>query len=211
MADSEDPFARHEEDFQRGLSWKTKRDMRKMDRLCEELEDWEIEADDVRHHKIEALMLAAGLAASLLLLYSLWMVSLGGGAKFRFKLSNSWPAILFAGLLAGHHLHDCVEKIRYWAYALGQFWRRRSRKRRSEADRSWPRWSHAYCRCWYCRRNKTHHSGACRCMVCRAKRRYRARKVYPCSTAQYHWHRDNRSGTESRSPLVRRRKRKNQH
>lgn len=53
-----------------------------MDRRCEELEDWEVEADDVRHHKIEAIVLAAGLAASLALLYSLWIFSLGSGESF---------------------------------------------------------------------------------------------------------------------------------
>lgn len=212
MADDDDSLTQHEDDFLQGMSWKAKRYMRKMDRRCEELEDWEVEADDVRHRKIEAIVLAAGLAASLALLYSLWIFSLGSGEKFRFTIRNAWPAVLFAGLLVGHRLHDWIERLHYETYLFKQFWQQHGPRQRLEMWSNRRKWPHAYCVCRKCRRGTALHPNPCRCWKCSLKRRWRSWKTpHRHKITEGHWHRDNRSGVESRSSPLRRRKRNNQH
>lgn len=116
-----------------------------------------------------------GLMASLAGLYTQWIYLLKDTEDFHFVLGNTWPTILFGGMLFGL----CIEQVLSWigrqALALWQWWRFNMFFSRWRAWRRAPRWQHTYCCCWRCKHNKqglTRHFNHCCCAHCKLKRRW---------------------------------------
>lgn len=116
-----------------------------------------------------------GLMTSIAGLYTQWVYLLKDTEDFRFVLSNTWPLLIFAGMLFGL----CIEQAMRWvgdqALALWQWWRFNMLFSCWRAWRRAPKWQHTYCCCWRCKHNKrglTRHFNHCCCARCKFKRHW---------------------------------------
>ena len=108
-------------------------------------------------------------------LYTQWVYRFNREEKFSFVLGNTWPLLLFGGMLFGL----CIEQVLSWigrqALALWQWWRFNMLFTRLRVWRRAPKWQHTYCCCWRCKHNKSHlsiHYNHCCCARCRLKRHW---------------------------------------
>jgi len=108
-------------------------------------------------------------------LYTQWVYRLNREEKFNFVLSNTWPLLVFGGMLFGL----CIEQVLSWlgrqALALWQWWRFNMLFTRLRVWRRAPKWQHTYCCCWRCKHNKrglTRHFNHCCCARCKFKRHW---------------------------------------
>jgi hypothetical protein len=135
-------------------------------------EDWGQESVEARTRKVLRGFAIVCLCASCFLLYSQWMVGLGGGSKFRFALENTWPVLVSVGMTAGLY----AEQVAAWGchhlFMLGQWRRHNSLFLRWRVWRDAPAWQHTHCVCRNCQRHERVHWSICRCWRCKLKRRW---------------------------------------
>lgn len=126
-------------------------------------EEWAAECREQRARRLLRLMVLVGLIFSFGLLYGQWMIGLNGGSKFSFRLSNTWPTLVFGSLLVGLLLEQAFAWVQHKAYLVGVWSRTRPFKE--------PHWQD------------------CACKPCRLKRRWkywRTLQRYPYRKRWFH-------------------------